>query len=220
MARLRAHAAQDVVRSHAPAAGRYSRRALRTAILPANGVGERPRSRQVSLARVAIDDPFDAGAKLQATANRRVDVLEQERAHARISEAAYLTGRVVQAVFERMAGGIGGAWREGSRVDAAVAHELAILGKIKTARELQAMMARIEKRIGVVGARFLRQVIGDGVPLATYAERRGKSGVRAVAQVSAHFRMLLEDLAESWDEGRARIEGKRPGPDAGGGAGA
>ncbi len=198
--------APETVRSHSPARGRYSRRELRDARVPANGVGSRPTSRRVSLALVAIADPFDPAVKLQATVNRRVDILEQEHAHNHITEAAYATGRKMQAVFEQAGAGLGSSWGggDGTRKVGGSAHEMAIGRRVEAAKAVTVMMAQVERLVGMVGARFLRQVIAEGATFASYAAARGKSGDRAVAQVAAHFRLLLEGLAESWDEGRIR----------------
>ncbi len=190
--------------SHKPMPGRYARRAIQDARMPPNGVGQRPRSKQVSLARVAVPDPYDPGERLQATVNRRVDILEQERSHGRITEAAYLTGRVVQAVFERAGGRSGGGWREGARVDAATAHELAIIRALDSAHALEAYLRRISRLVGEVGARFLRAVLADGISLGAYATGVGKGGNRGANQVRGHFRIVLEQIAERWDDGKAR----------------
>lgn len=134
-----------------------------------------------------------------ARVNARTDLLEAERSRGLISESAYQTGRRLQFAFERMARmGSGSSFNDGDRVDAASRHEDAIAYGVDDARKLRNLMAGVEKAVGVVGARFLRRVIGDRVSYAACAAARGKSGERAVAQVAAHFRMLLEDLAEAW----------------------
>lgn len=153
-------------------------------------------------------DPLSPPPKIPAQVNRRVDILEQELGNRRIDEAQYRTGRIVQAVFERAQGRVGGGgWNAGDKVDAALAHELAVIHSIETAEKVEALMARIDRAIGTVGSRFLRRILVDRVSLEQYALERGKSGERGKAQVAAHFRFLLEDLAEAWAaRGSSRAE--------------
>ncbi|KAA2237694.1 hypothetical protein [Salinarimonas soli] len=144
-------------------------------------------------------DPLLAPQRVPVAFNRRVDLLEVERAHKRITEAEYCTGRLVQAVFERAMGQVGGGgWNAGDKVDAALKHELTVIYALDTAEKVQGLVQRIERAVGTVGTRFLRQVLVGRVSFAQYAAQRGKGGDRGTSQVAGHFRFLLEDLSEAW----------------------
>ncbi|MTW19384.1 hypothetical protein GJ689_24650 [Rhodoplanes serenus] len=146
---------------------------------------------------VVIDDPMEPGAKLLATVNRRTDVLEDERSHGRISEAAYQVGREIQAAFERQSRiGSSSNWNEGGRVDMAERHELAIGYAVRDAKRVQDLVRRVEAAVGVVGARVLRQIIGDRVPFSAYAAQIGRAGERGTTAAADRFRWLLEATAD------------------------
>src|SRR3954465_14923153 len=93
-------------RSHTNLRDRYE---LRGAVEPANGRAVPPRSRNAFTALVAVEDPHadpQSGRKgrLIAPVNRRVDILELERSHGRISDEAYCAGRLAQAIWEKARG--------------------------------------------------------------------------------------------------------------------
>jgi hypothetical protein len=174
--------------------GRYDQH--RSAHAPANGLARAP-SPNIRTAVAAVPDPLEPGARILATVNRRTDVLENERSHGRISEAAYAVGRILQQAFERQARiGASPIWNESGRIDAASRHDLAFGRSVDDARKVLALMRRVQDAVGVAGARFLRQVIGERVSFAAYAAARGHGGDRGTAQVAAHFRLLIEDLAD------------------------
>ncbi|EJW11261.1 hypothetical protein A33M_3339 [Rhodovulum sp. PH10] len=158
----------------------------------------------------AVPDPMEPGARLLATINRRTDILELERSHGRISEAAYQTGRILQEAFERQSRlGSSSNWNDGGRVDMSERRELAIGYAVQDARKVLALLRRVEEAVGVVGARMLRAIIGDRVPFGAYAEARGRAGDRAVRDVAERFRWLLEEVADHFaargpDRGRIR----------------
>jgi hypothetical protein len=175
------------------------------------------------------DDPPDQ--RVLATVNRRVDILEHELAHGRISSAAYAEGRVLQALFER--GGLSGGstWSDGSRVDAEVAKELAIIRRIGDARAIEARLREAKSILGSLDLAIVRQVLGEN---RTYAQVRqttdlinvaalagandwlpaGKGGKRApsrgevsarrVTYLAQRFRDALETLARESGRGERR----------------
>lgn len=184
-------------RQRDPRGDRYDRRG---AYQHGAGLAQPARKQVVPTATVAIDDPLDPGKRLLATVNRRVDILEDERAHGRISVSQYETARQVQAVFERASGarlGSGG-WEVGGSRDQTIAHELAIIYAIEDARTVQRLLGRVTRAVGEVGARFLKQILADRNTFAAYAQARGKGGERGTAQVAGHFRLLLEGLDEAF----------------------
>ncbi|TGD94049.1 hypothetical protein [Methylobacterium nonmethylotrophicum] len=184
-------------RQRGPRGDRYDRR---EAYQHGAGLGQPARPQAIPTAIVAIDDPLEPGKRLLATVNRRVDILEDERSHGRISVSQYETARQVQAVFERATGarlGSGG-WNVGGSRDQTIAHELAIIYAIEDARVVRALLGRVEKAVGTVGARFLKSVLADRQTFAQAAEARGKAGERGTSQVAAHFRILLEGLDEAF----------------------
>jgi hypothetical protein len=131
----------------------------------------------------AVDDPLEPGARVQVTVNRRVDVLENERAQQLISNTAYLAGRFVQALFERSRGARGGSagpWREGSVTDA-WSHDA------KLVRDTE----------------IVYDMLGDELTYEVVAERRLKrSSARARGYVAARFRDALELVAKHIDDWR------------------
>jgi hypothetical protein len=180
---------------------------------PAGGRGTPARKRMVPLTTVAIDDPgelirSESGrltlrqapkGRLFANVHRRVDILEEERAHSRISDSAYGVGRVVQAVFERHRGpSCGNQWRQGDRVDAWVQHELAIIYTIEDTRAIIRMVEKIRRAIGRVDANILQRVLAERRSFAQLAALIGRGGERGTRYVAQRFRDALEDLADSF----------------------
>lgn len=193
----------------APKRGRTSDRYnLDRAQPPPAGVGRPPRSRNAFTAVVAVEDPIpDADGRrgrVLATVNRRVDVLEYERSHGRISDRAYAVGRIVQAVFERARGpGAGSQWREGDRVDAVVAQELAIIHAIQDARRVQIYVKRIRLAVGRIDANLLQLILGEHRTFADVAALRGQAGREGTHYWAQRFRDALDDLAEAWERRRS-----------------
>src|SRR3954469_5398493 len=138
------------------------RSVVRGAVEPANGRAVPPRSRNAFTALVAVEDPHadpESGRKgrLIATVNRRVDILELERSHGRISDEAYCAGRLTQAIFERARGPGGGAqWLEkGTRVDAELAKELAVIRTLDDARVIQNHLDAMRRTLGMIDASLI-----------------------------------------------------------------
>ena len=174
-------------------------------------------------ATVAVPDPQpDAyggpNQRVIATVNRRVDILEHERAHGRISNEAYLEGRIVQALFERTGLSGGSTWNDGSRVDAEVAKEIAIIRRVDTARAIEARVAALRNILGETDATIVRQVLGENRSYAQVTQTLavksaaggawlplGKGGAvkppigevraRRIAYIAQRFRDALETLA-------------------------
>jgi hypothetical protein len=153
---------------------------------------------------VAIDDPLpdqsrpplSPAPRIQATANRRVDILEMELSHGRITQSEYAIGRIVQAVFERASGarlGSGG-WHQGDRVDQATAHELAIIYAITDTHIVVAWLRTVERALGHIDARLVRQVLADRMSFADVAAARGRAGRQGTSYYADRFRDALETL--------------------------
>ena len=110
----------------------------------------------------------------RATVSRRVDVLEMERSHKRISQGAHRAGQTVRATFDLE--------RSKDCTNAAV-------------RE---MIAVICDRIGRVDTRLLRRILVNRMSFTECAALEGKGGDRGQNYVAHRFRDALEDLAEAW----------------------
>jgi hypothetical protein len=149
---------------------RYAPSTLREA----NDLGHRPEppdTDDVETSLVAIPDPNpdpnravgrgSHGQTVRATVNRRVDILEYECSHGRITAMAYRAGRVLQGVFERAQLGGASTWAEGSRVDTSRAKEMAVVRKLLNARTIQAHLKWTRKVLGSTDAEIVRQVIGE-----------------------------------------------------------
>ena len=187
-----------------PRKGALSRYDLAGAREPANGRALPPPSANAFTAVVAVPDPTPdpygpRDERVIATVNRRVDILETERAAGRISDAAYRVGRIVQAVFERARGvGPRGLWNPGDRVNAAWQHEIAIVHAITDARRVRIYKERIRAALGMIDARLIERVLGDGLSYAECAALQGKAGERGISYVATRFRDALEALADAW----------------------
>jgi hypothetical protein len=166
----------------------------------------------------------DKPSRILATVNRRVDILEYELSHGRISEVAYGEGRLIQAIFERTGLSGGSTWNAGSRVDAVVAKELAVIRKVSDAKIIAAMVDENADLLGAIDAAIVRQVLGENRSFAQVSQTLdlksaalrdpdatawvpfGKGGKRApssaeaarrrIAYIAARFRDALESLAQ------------------------
>ena len=175
---------------------------------PRTSLSKLPRTRNADLATVAIPDPMQPGKRLLANVNRRVDVLEMERSHGRISETAYEAGRQAQAIFERASGaGLGSAgWERVSR-DQVIVRELSMIYAVEDARLVAKLKAKVVRAAGVPGARFLHEVLTGRKTFGEFADARGKGGDRGTAYIAEHFRILLENLdAEFAAEGVLSVQ--------------
>lgn len=160
--------------------------------------GRPPPSVNVRTSVVAIADPYNPGKRLLASVNRRTDLLEYERAHGTISEAAYLAGRVSQAVFER-ARGPGGAsnWQGGSRIDASTASELAVIHGLEDARKIHAYVLWMRGEIGKFDTALLVSILRDRKSYAECATMELELGERGISYIAKRFRRALKSLADS-----------------------
>ena len=178
------------------AGGRY-RNVAANARLPANDLAP-ALSPNVLAAPAVVEDPMEKGAHLLVSVNRRVDLLEGEYARGWITEAAYRVGREIQAVYEAALSMGSQGWTQGEKIDAQVAHELAVLSGVERAARVTALTRRIEAAIGIVGARRLRAHLVEGLTYSGAAAARGQSGREAVTFAAKYFRSLLEDLADAF----------------------
>ncbi|MCJ2127389.1 hypothetical protein [Methylobacterium sp. E-045] len=153
-------------------------------------------------------DPYDASAFVTTTVNRRVDVLAAERSAGRITEAQFLVGRSLQALWEKQLGvRSGGTWDSttsgtgpGSQVvsHAFTIEDIRMLGRIETAKAVKAMNERAARVIGDSGVRFLRSILAEGFSFSSYAEARGRgASERASSDIAKRFRWLLDELTEA-----------------------
>ena len=166
---------------------------------PSDGLGRMPRSANADMTTAAVIDPYgDGKERVLATVNRRVDVLEQERSHGRISDAAYHNGRIVQEIFERASRLQGCNWLGGSGLDPAEARGLKIEKAVENARKVRQLMTRLIARLGMIDTRLLRRVLGDRMTFAQCAALQGKAGDRGERYVAARFRDALEEVSEAW----------------------
>lgn len=176
--------------------GRYQ--AGQSARIPANGLAISRSARNVPTTTGKVADPYSPKEQIAVSINRRVDILEWEYSHGRLTEAAYRNGRIIQYAFERASGRSQSSWSMGDRVDAFSAKELQILTALEKAEELTALMVRIVKSVGQIGARMLRSVLAEGRTYEQLAADRGRTGERGRTAAADQFRTLLEDLSEDW----------------------
>lgn len=150
----------------------------------------------IETSAVAVDDPMSPGKRVMTSVNRRVDVLEMERSHGRLTVSQYEVGRQVQAIFERASGARLGSMDFGVRgsKDMTIAHELSVIYAIDDARLVAKLKDKVVRAVGVPGARFLHEVLTGRQTFAQFAEARGKGGDRGTAYIAEHFRILMENL--------------------------
>jgi hypothetical protein len=166
--------------------------------LPANGLASSKSARNVPTTVASVPDPYAPKERIAVSVNRKTDILEWEHSHGHLSEAAYRTGRQVQAVFERASVRSSSNWMGGDRVDMHTSKELQIIHGLAKAEQIQEYMDALVKAIGMVGARFLRSVLCEGKTFAQLAADRGRSNEAGRSAAAAQFRHLLEDLANEW----------------------
>lgn len=179
---------------------------IKTARDPATGRATPPeKSRLNAVTRICaieIENPSDPGSveRITATVNTSVDTLEAERSRRGISEAAYRTGRVLQAVFERSRGHrrASGNWlNEASRSDPAMAQTAAMIYAIEDARRCLELKQNMVDAVGQIDARLVEHVLADGWTYEECAVARGRDGERGRWYMGTRFRDALEALAES-----------------------
>jgi len=175
---------------------------LKGASEPASGYAVPPRSLHNSRTRLGFVAVPDAGhnpdGRARVRALARLDLLDQERRHGLIEEAAYLAGRETERIFERGARvGCGGQWRQGDRVDSATAHELSIVRNTESALRVNAYVAWVVRTLGRRDARILSRILGDRLTYEQCAILEGKSGTRGGWYIANRFRDALETLAEA-----------------------
>lgn len=189
--------------------GKAKGRADRYDLADARDLGQRGeptsharRVKNVEIDTAAVLDPtFDAQSKSSqrviANVNRRVDILEYEHSHRRISVEAYREGRMVQALFERAGISGGSTWFQGSRVDAEVAKEIAVLRRITDARTIEWKMAELRDALGTVDSTIIRQILGENRKYADVVlpQRRAENRERGISYIAQRFRDALETLA-------------------------
>jgi hypothetical protein len=178
---------------------RQDRYDLTRAREPANGRGVPPKSRNIAVGLVAVQDPLDddPAARIVATVNTRTDLLENERSRRRISAQAFHTGRAIQEMYERVDRiGPGGQWAGKDKVDETDTHEHLLWQGWVDARTMKRQRERIAHAVGYVGMRFIEQILRDKLSFAAIAAARGLQGQHGVAAVANRFRMLLEDLSK------------------------
>lgn len=156
-------------------------------------------------ATVAVADPFEPGKRIQATVNRRVDLLEYERSHGNITVSQYETARQVQAIFEKASGArntgdvdfgdvrISDPSRRPESLDADA------IRAISNAREVAALMRRVHLAIGETPAHLLRDLLSRAGTIKDFVKSKDPlAGEREVTKAAIKFRWMLEVLDEKF----------------------
>lgn len=180
-------------RQRATIPGRRRRKPVRLAPITA-------RDAAFDVAEKRVADPYEPGSFRYTPFNRRVDLLEEEISHKRITVSQYEIGRQIQAVFERASGarlGSGG-WSQGGSRDQTIAHELAIIYAIDDARIIRGLVERVTRTLGQIDARLLRRILAERMTFAEAAAFQGKSGDRGARYIAARFRDALESLDDAF----------------------
>ncbi len=160
-----------------------------------------PKSRNIVVGAVAVPYAMadnDAPPQyIRATVNTRTDILEWERSHARLSEAAYLVGRAIRRHFEARSNQLSSRHPNPDRVssDASERQKSAICRGLDQALEIEAFKLGLRAMIGEMGERFLSRFLCDRFSFEGYASQIHVPGSSATA-VAARFRTMLEELAQ------------------------
>jgi len=188
-------------RSRPRTAGRYSQVSL--ARPPGDHLPKEGRQgAHITVVHGAVDDPNSTlrGRRQRVAINAQTDPLEYEYSRGRMSEAAYRAGRIYQRILERSGQmPTGSQWRQGDRVDAATAHELAIIRAIETATAAVRMLDDLRPIIGMMGERILYMALIERKPLSDISQRMTQSNDRhATRWAGWMFRQALEAIADHW----------------------
>ncbi len=166
---------------------------------PAAGYAPLPRSKQntaATIAIVAVTDAYDERRRVRALA--RIDLLDVERRAGYLTEAAFQTGREVEAMFERMNRMTGGGqWSEGDRVDPATAAEVYTLMGIEGAMKVNAFLGWLLRHLGRPDTLLLWRVLGDRLTLQQAAVAAGRLDRRGYRYTMDRFRDALVVLADA-----------------------
>jgi hypothetical protein len=188
--------------------GRYGLARARTpGALPKEGVHKsRP---QLDIVHGVVDDPNPSfrGERQRAAVNKNTDALEREHKNGRVSDAGYRAGRAYQLVLERSGGSAtgGGQWVEGDRVDAVLAHEVAIVRNIDRARATVSMLDDTAKVVGLLGQKVLELVLLKRRTLEQVCTDISGRDDKLARSFYAHlFRHSLEALADHWSSRASR----------------
>jgi hypothetical protein len=187
-------------RTGEPAPGRFD---LGGARAPANGLASPPRggrNNTNAFAVVAIPDPDPHDAHGRTEALARLDLLDLELKHHRISQAAHHVGKEITRAYERVPGAVGSNWMGGSRVSAMSAQSAAF-DRMEEARE---KILEIEKRafriIGEAGVPFIVRFLRDGWSYRQFAYETKRLGSRAdISKIADRFRWLMNELGQKWN---------------------
>jgi hypothetical protein len=125
---------------------------------------------------------------------RRPDILESERREGRITEPAYLIGRIVEHALSRERGWPQTTWPVSERINAGNNSEMAMLRRIDRAKRMVAYSQRVELAIGVGDALLIRAVLGEGKTYALIASTNDTNAAR----IREWFCGALERLTDAW----------------------
>ena len=127
--------------------------------------------------------------------SRRVDLLQHEHDHGRLSAGALAAGRALEDVFAAAQRSGGAAW--GERVDTSFNGDASAANVADAARHVDRAMERVARLVGPVDARLVRRILAEGFDYAGVAAFDGRSGTRAVSYTAQRFRDALEELGEA-----------------------
>lgn len=163
---------------------------------PGEALGAPTTVRQRHSRVAAVPDPYDPNRRLLATVNIRTDILEQEYAHGRITQAAHHAGREIQGMLEKATQtGAGNQWNSGDRVDVHQRKEEKVVTQLEIVRRIQSHFAWMHRVLGDFDCKIIRNLLGDQMSYGAAAALHGKRGDRGVRYIAARFRDALEALA-------------------------
>jgi hypothetical protein len=128
---------------------------------------------------------------------QRRDILENEFKCGRISVAARDLGRRLARVFEQTSSELASNWPDGGGGGDPVARaSSAAARRLERARAITETETDMSLVIGMAGVRFVRAILTGEHSFGSWALPRGWHGKRGAMDAAAHWRILIEDLAE------------------------
>jgi hypothetical protein len=160
---------------------------------------------RTQIVHMRVPDPMPdpkgpPGQQSIAAVNIKRDVLLYEFGRGRISEAAYLQGRLIQQALEYQGGGGGSQWAEGDRVDAGSLVAFAIARGIDRARAAVDIMTTVHRELGKLDAFVVIVALRQPGTWSELAEQwpfhDGGDPHNLRKMIAARFRQSLEAMGQ------------------------
>ena len=180
----------------------YATRKPKVTLYVPQGLLPEGRHGQSDISHMDMDDPMPdpnrpaGGQKIKAAVNNRRDVLLFEYCNHRISDAAYLQGRILQQALVLRGGSGQSQWMEGDKVDAGSLVALAIARNIDVAKLANETIQHCRNTLGKHQGSHVVLCLRQPMQWQEVCARYGEAGPKAEAFYARLFRDGLEALAD------------------------